>query len=252
MSVLTFFIDLFKDWISLFASPIHNVDMLWILIPVYLGWAFTEFYQEKKGTSYGNAISNGIIVLWVGIDWARTTFNLAKVTTGVSSLLMTKFFISGLMFAYGMLIIVHAINTKSTSFYIGKIRLVTYIIVMFTPVFYDVVPLSFSVLLAIVLFFPLYYLIIEVLDFIVPDPQALREDIGKKDDFTDTSFPEQPYQQQYPPAGQYQRQAYSQYQTPNYQNYNPNNQNYNQNNQNYNQNFQNQNYRYPQTQRKTR
>ncbi len=202
MTLLEFLASAFKDWISLFAAPAGNWDMLWILVPVYLGWAFTEFYQEKKGTSYGNAISNGIIVLWVGVDWARTTFNLAR-STGFDSVLMTKFFISSLMFAYGLLIIVHAMSTKSTTFYIGKIRLVTYIIVMFTPLFYDVVHLSFQVLFAIIAFFPLYYLIVEVLDRLVPDPKALTEDMGKKE-FEDLGRPDYPYQyqprypQQYP------------------------------------------------------
>ncbi len=214
MIILDFFISAFKDWLSLFMAPVHNWDMLWILIPVYLGWAFTEFYQEKKGTSYGNAVSNGIIVLWVGVDWTRNTFNLAM-SAGFSNLLLTKFFISALMFAYGLLIIVHAMGARASSFYIGKIRLVSYIIIMFTPLFYDVVHLTFSVLFAIIVFFPIYYLVIELIDMVIPDPKALTEDIGKgKSEFENIDRPIAPYQQQYgsyPQYGQYNQQQYNQH-----------------------------------------
>ncbi len=225
---IAFVIGAFRDWISLFTAPLQNWGMLWIIIPVYLGWAFTEFYQEKKGTSYGNAISNGIIVLWVGIDWARTTFNIMQEKGfGLDSVLLTKLFISALMFAYGLLIITHAIKAKKASFYIGKIRLVTYIIVMFTPIFYDAVHLTFSVLLAVILFFPLFYIFIEILDFLIPDPKALREDLGENSadegfkGFQASGYPAQSYQNQIPKQYPYQRypqyQNYPQYYQQNYQ-----------------------------------
>lgn len=221
MAALTdFFIAAFKDWLSLFTAPFQNADMLWILIPVYLGWAFTEFYQEKKGTSYGNAISNGIIVLWVGIDWTRTTFNLLKGDNFVfTNLLITKLVISALMFAYGMLIIVHAISTRRTIFYIGKIRLVTYTVVMFTPVFYDAVHLTFTVLFAMVIFFPIFYLIVELLDLIIPDPKALNEDLGKNPQQGNQNYAPRQYYNYYQNPYYQQQQYYGRYPYQKYQNY---------------------------------
>lgn len=205
MILVDFFINAFKDWISIFTAPLQNVDMLWILIPVYLGWAFTEFYQEKKGTSFGNAVSNGIIVLWVGMDWTRTTFNLVRNGSfTANSFLYTKFAIAAVMFFYGLFIIVNAIKTSSKTSYLGRIRLVTYAILMFTPIFYDAIPITFSVIISMVIFFPLFYVIVEILDFIIPDPKALQEDLTKQQSEQQVQLNQyQQYGQQYPGYGQY-------------------------------------------------
>src|SRR3989338_10149689 len=63
--------EAFVDWLSLFAAPFSRPDMLWVIIPIWGVWVFSEFFQEKKGTSFGNAITNGAVMLFVGVDWIR-------------------------------------------------------------------------------------------------------------------------------------------------------------------------------------
>ncbi len=177
MVALLFVWELFKDWLMLFAAPFTNPQMLWIIVPVLLSWIFAEFFQEKKGTSLGNAISNGVVVLWVGIDWARTTVNF--ITQGISMsfwALFSKFTMSALMFAYGLLIVIDGIKTKASTKIFGRVRVVTYVILMFSPIFYDVVKFSWQFLLAIFLFFPVFYFFVELLDRIIPNPKAYEED----------------------------------------------------------------------------
>lgn len=166
--------NLFFHWLSIFAAPIKEPEMFWIVIPIWFNWFFTEFFQEKKGTSFGNAISNGAIAILASIDWTRYMHRLiadgviTKFTFGV----FLKFFTAFVVFAYGVYVIAAGIKTKRIVFFIGKIRWVTYILVMFTPIVYDVIRMDFYTLMAILVFFPLYYSLIEIFDRITPEPRT--------------------------------------------------------------------------------
>ena len=49
--------SLFLVWGGILIAPVLNPSLLWIIVPVWLSWFFAEFFQEKKSTSFGNAIS---------------------------------------------------------------------------------------------------------------------------------------------------------------------------------------------------
>lgn len=177
---------LFVSWLYLFISPIENLNVLWIIIPVWVAWFFAEFFQEKKGTSFGNAISNGVIPVWVAIDWTRLLVNqIIDDKISFSWILVIKFAICLVVCIYGIIIITQGIKSKEFIHYAGKIRVVTYILVMFTPLIYDIVSLSWNYLLSILIFFPVFYYLIELIDKFLPNPQSLEEDQsrGKTDEF---------------------------------------------------------------------
>jgi len=177
------FAYIFMQWIDLFLAPIKDPNMLWILFPVYLNWFFTEFYQEKKGTTFGNAISNAFIAVWAGFDWCRTIVSTTK--TGVPAQhFELKLGIAGVMLLYGAYIMLQCIKARKNIILLGRIRVVTYVVLMLTPLFYGVVSLSFQIIFIMLLFFPLYYFIIEFIDWLVPDPKSLLEDnkTGEEDE----------------------------------------------------------------------
>jgi hypothetical protein len=177
-TVLTFLFDIVKAEGNLFAYPFINLDVLWVVIPIYLGWFFAEFFQEKKGTSLGNAISNGTIAFWVGADWARTTLRIkAEQHLAFNLAVLGKLFMAAIMFAYGMFIIIEGIKAKKMIHYAGRIRVVTYFVLMLTPLFYGhgTGNLIYSII-AMFVFFPVFYYIIELIDYLVPDTAAIRED----------------------------------------------------------------------------
>lgn len=150
--------------------------MFWIIIPIWVNWFFTEFFQEKHGTSFGNAVSNGVIAIFAGIDWARYMYRLfidgiIKFTFGV----FLKFLITILVFGYGIFVIIAGIKLKKIVALIGKIRWVTYILIMFTPIVYGVIKPNIQTMIAIILFFPLYYWFIEFFDRLTPEPMVYRE-----------------------------------------------------------------------------
>ncbi len=151
--------------------------MFWILVPVWINWFFTEFFQEKYGTSFGNAVSNGAIAILASIDWFRYTFRLYEEGIVTSKLgLALKLLVAVVVLGYGIFVIAAGIRIKTIVFYLGKIRWVTYILIMFTPVVYNVIKLNLYTLAAIALFFPLYYWVIEIFDRITPEPRLYAED----------------------------------------------------------------------------
>ena len=161
------------DWLSLFVSPLKNLDMLWIIVPVWCVWLFSEFFQEKKGTSFGNAISNGATMLFVGVDWTRYVLrqlSSGSLKLGVESI--TLIVVAAIVLIYGLTIIFLGIKTKSIVRIIGRVRETTYFMVMFSPVIYGVEDLSFRIVAVILAFFPVFYIIVEIFDRLMPTPST--------------------------------------------------------------------------------
>ncbi len=132
MQVFQFIFDIIGTWFFVvFGAPFINYEVLWILTPVYLSWIFTEFFQEKSGTSIGNAISNGVVALWAGMDWLRTTTRIwHTLSAGMAFGLVA---ICVVVIGYGLFIIVNGMKVKEIVKYVGRIREVTYVVMMFTP-----------------------------------------------------------------------------------------------------------------------
>ncbi len=182
MAFFAFLWELVKTWFSLFAAPFLNTEMLWIIIPVYLNWIFADFFQEKRGTSLGNAISNGIVGLWASLDWVRTSMRVYQ-STGISGLhLAGNIAGSVAVFAYGLWIVHDGIKGKKIVHYIGRIRVVTYILLMVTPLVYNSDINVGMAVLAMILFFPLFYFLGEGVEHFLPDPVSIQEDQEKPSD----------------------------------------------------------------------
>jgi len=175
--------ELLKNWLYIFIAPINKPEMFWIIIPIWVSWFFAEFFQEKKGTSFGNAISNGVIPLFVGIDWTRYLTNLvASHSVTINYVIWVKFFLCAAVIIYGFSVIIFGIKAKGFVHFYGRIREVTYVLIMFSPIIYGVVYLNWKFILGIFLFFPIYYYIIEMIDRITPTPKIYDLDDGKSND----------------------------------------------------------------------
>jgi hypothetical protein len=156
--------------------------MLWILVPLWLSWFFGEFFQEKIGTSFGNAISNAVVVIWAGIDCIRQTAGFIEdrllVSTGD---IVIRFLLCGLLIAYGIVIIIYGTKVKEKVKIFGRIRDVTYAFAILVPVLYNVVPFTPDLVIAAVMFFPLFYYAIELVDVKTPTPKAVEADLEKSE-----------------------------------------------------------------------
>ncbi|MEM4397202.1 MAG: hypothetical protein QW757_01095 [Candidatus Woesearchaeota archaeon] len=179
-SLFNYVTELFKIWLhTLFLVPFENYDMLWLLIPIWVAWFFAEFFQEKIGTSMGNAITNAVVILWGSIDCARQTVNLIIEKTIKNAFdIIARFGLIFILFLYGALIIHYGIKGNPIIKKWGKVRNITYVFAMFVPIFYNAIPFSFNHILAAILFFPLFYYTIELIDKYMPNPKAIEEDLN--------------------------------------------------------------------------
>ena len=163
----------FVDWLQLFVAPLKNLDMLWIIVPIWGVWLFSEFFQEKKGTSFGNAVSNGATMLFVGVDWTRYVIrqlSAGNLELGVKS--VTLIVVAAAIILYGLTIIVLGIKANRLVRMIGRVRETTYFMVVFSPVIYGVENLSLRTAAVILAFFPVFYIIIEIIDRMLPTPRT--------------------------------------------------------------------------------
>ena len=169
--------DAFFSWLWLFGAPIKDANILWIIIPIYVSWFFTEFFQEKKGTGFGNAITNGAVCIWVAIDWFRHITNgLTDGLIDTDYTLYVKYGFSAFILIFGIIVIIKGLQRKKFAHFGGRIRVITYILVMFTPIIYETAEINVMNVVPIFVFSPIYYLLLELIVFIVPDSKALEED----------------------------------------------------------------------------
>ena len=177
LSVLSYLWNLFLYWLSIFAAPAKQPEMFWIIIPIWINWFFTEFFVEKYGTTLGNAVSNGAIPILASVDWMRYSYRLlSEGTVSFDLAVFIKMALAVAVFIYGVFVIIAGIRLKQIVFYVGRIRWITYILVMLTPIIYNVINFDFQTLWAIFLFFPLYWWVIEIFDRITPEPRLYREE----------------------------------------------------------------------------
>ena len=172
-SIFLGFWHLFVYWLSIFAAPLKEPEMFWIVIPIWVNWFFTEFFVEKYGTTFGNAVSNGAIPILASLDWTRYLYRL--LSDGYirnSSGVFLKFALSIGIALYGFFVILAGIKTNKIVFFIGRIRYITYVLLMATPIVYNVIKLNWYTLFTIMAFFPLYWWIVEILDRITPEPKV--------------------------------------------------------------------------------
>ena len=187
ITILLFLWDLFKSWLYIFISPFSKPEIFWIIIPIWVSWFFAEFFQEKRGTSFGNAISNGVIPLFVGVDWIRYLTNLvAENAIKLNYILYIKYSLCLLVILYGFSVIIFGIKARQFVHFYGRIREVTYVLIMFSPIIYGIIYLNWKFLLGIFLFFPIFYYFIELIDRFTPTPKIYEYDEGKTDQTSST------------------------------------------------------------------
>jgi len=164
------FKQLMLRFVSILIAVRKDYLMAYALVPIYVNWLATDYFQERRITSLGNAATNGFMGLWVGIDWLRTTQLRYSANPNIS-LLFGKILISLLFLGYAIFVIRESLEGRKIAHVIGRVREVSYLAIVVTPIMYGVVPFNTTTLIAILLCFPLFYGFIEFLEyFILPAP----------------------------------------------------------------------------------
>jgi len=189
LTVLLSLWEMLKFWLSIFfVIPFKNLEILWILIPIWINLIFTDFFQEKRGTGLGNAVTNGAVMLWVGVDWIRFLIRaMSDSKLGLTGAFIFKFSLCAFVILGGLTIIVLGVMGKKVTAKIGRVRETSYIMLVLSPVIYGVAEISWRYLGIIVLFMPLFYGFFALIDKIIPNPktyQVTEELFGSGKDFS--------------------------------------------------------------------
>lgn len=168
-------------WLQFTFMPLKNPELLWLIVPVWLNWILTEYFQERKGTSFGNAIANGFVMFWVGLDFSRTIVNNFA-QKGFSALSLTHVGMTAIILAYGSLIMFEAIKGRKIAHLIGRIREVTYFSTIAIGVIYNAVVLDIHTIIAMAAFFPIFYIATEIVLRLLPTPsEELVEELEEEE-----------------------------------------------------------------------
>ena len=186
MAIAEILIQIASRFGEILASPIRHPDMLWIIIPIYLNWFVGDYFQERKVTDFGNAMTNGVVVLWVGIDWIRQTTKVVAFNVEFA----TKVAICAVFIIYGIIVMIETAKAKKIAHYIGRAREIGYFSVVATPIFYGFISVDWINAAAILMFFPIVYGLNSLWDKLLPAPPGEEDDFGKMPDVGKDSMPD--------------------------------------------------------------
>lgn len=170
LDLVSYFLLLLDRWLQFAVMPFRNPDLLWLAVPVWLNWILNEYFQERKGTSYGNAIANGFVMFWVGLDFSRTIAgNFFK--KGFAAVPPVHVIMTLVILIYGSLVMFEAIKGRRIAHLIGRIREVTYFSIISIGVIYNAVIFDINTAISVILFFPVFYFAVETILKLLPPPE---------------------------------------------------------------------------------
>lgn len=154
-----------KIHISDILYSIQDSNIVWLIIPIFFIGVVTDKYQEEFGTSIGNAISNGALIIFTGFSWLQIIFSRESfpIDITVSQVLFSVFIIT-----YGFGIIASGFAKGEFAQKYGRIRVVTFMLMFFTMMIVVPVLYNFVSIILFVFLFPFYYAFITELIKIMP------------------------------------------------------------------------------------
>ena len=170
-----------KVHISELIAALQDGNFLWVIIPIFFVGVVTDKYQEEFGTSVGNAISNGALIIFTGFTWLQIIFSRVDFPFEAT---VSQFLFSAIIISYGFAIIASGFGTGEFAQKYGRIRVVTFMLMFFTIMIYVPLLYNFVSIVLFVLIFPFYYAFITELVKIMPGAGG---GIGKKKDYVDLS-----------------------------------------------------------------
>ncbi len=169
-------ISLFQAFSTIFVSTLTNEQIIWITYPVYIVWFSLELLEERIKFTYGNSLANSIIFSWVSIDWLRYIY-LNNEFDNYSKLILTILFLSLSIFT-----LITSLKRKKIAKILGRTGFFAYFQIMFTPFIYGIVEFTYINFLAVIIFYPLIYFAIYVIDKLVPKFSEEEKEEFKEDD----------------------------------------------------------------------
>lgn len=170
----------FEDLIS----SLIDGNFLWLIIPIFFIGIITDKYQEEFGTSIGNAISNGALIIYTGFSWLEIIFSREHFPLEAT---ISQFLFACFIVIYGLMIIFSGFNNEQFAKKYGRIRVITFMLIFFTMMIYIPLLYNFVSIILFVLLFPFYYAFITELIKVMPNPRGVNFNHDIKDNYIDLS-----------------------------------------------------------------
>ncbi|MDA3856114.1 MAG: hypothetical protein PF569_07695 [Candidatus Woesearchaeota archaeon] len=144
---------------------IHQNNFFWIVIPILFIGIVTDKYQEESGTSVGNAISNGALIIFTGFSWIQIISSRINFSIDV---IASQYIFAVFIILYGFSIIGSGFGSGEFAKVYGRIRVITFMLIFFTMMIYVPLLYNYVSVVLFVLLFPFYYAFITELIKIMP------------------------------------------------------------------------------------
>lgn len=170
-------------YLSDIVSSLQNTNYIWLIIPIFFIGVITDKYQEEFGTSVGNAISNGALVIFTGFSWIQMISSRVSFPIDVT---ISQYIFSIILIVYGMAIMISGFTDSNFARKYGRIRVITFMLMFFTMMLYIPILYNFVSIIMFVFLFPFYYAFISELIRIMPNVKKSK--IGQREDITSKNF----------------------------------------------------------------
>ena len=144
---------------------LNEANLLWVLVPIFFAGIISDKYQEEFGTDLGNAISNGVMVLFTGFSWLQI---ISLRTNFPQNFIVSQYIFSILIITYGFTIIASGFRKSEFATKYGRTRVLTFMLMFFTMMIYTPLMYNFVSIILFVLLFPFYYAFITELIKVLP------------------------------------------------------------------------------------
>lgn len=161
-----------NDIITIVEVFANSWSWLGIVISLYINGIIVDKYQEERITQIGNAMSNGVTIMLTLIAWIPIIF----LNSSNDLLVLGKLLFALFIFFYGFTIFLGGFFNQEYSIKYGKIRFITFILILFTLMFnFDNLFNFFFLLISIFIIFPIYYYLTTIELSVFPEPKKLND-----------------------------------------------------------------------------
>jgi hypothetical protein len=124
--------DYLTKFVHLLVVPFDHLGSAWPILPVYTTLILGEMYRKK--VSFGHAVGNGFMMVWVGLNWIQHLANASKFSYLFSSKALA-WIVAGSAIAIGVFAIVLGLRKKDKALceLLGHTRFSCYFIILFYP-----------------------------------------------------------------------------------------------------------------------
>ncbi len=142
-------------FVQLLVEPFRHFGQVWLgLVPLYVALLLDEIVERR--VSFGQAIANGFVMLWAGVNWTMHLANVGMFSYLGSSKqrMVVAWTVTACALAIGVFTILLGIRRKdkTLAYVLGHARFSGYFLIMLYPMQTGMIAWNWPSLIAVLLF----------------------------------------------------------------------------------------------------